>query len=100
MLGRDARVYARADRSGDQQAVELDAGTAVHRRAWCRPTAAVLRRKHRPARHHQTCVRTDVRTQREWEDVLAWRGAQLVRSGFPHALAARLARDGRYDLHT
>jgi hypothetical protein len=32
--------------------------------------------------------------------VLAWRRAQLVDSGFPRRLAARLARDGRFDLHS
>ena len=28
-----------------------------------------------------------------------WRRSQLVRSGVPECLAARIARDGRYDLH-
>ena len=28
-----------------------------------------------------------------------WRREQLVRSGFPRALAARLASDPEYDLH-
>ena len=32
--------------------------------------------------------------------VVAWRREQLVRSGFAAPLAARLAADGRYDLHT
>jgi hypothetical protein len=32
-------------------------------------------------------------------DVVGWRRAQLARSGFPHRLAARVAHDGRYDLH-
>ena len=35
----------------------------------------------------------------EQDDVLAWRESQLRRSGFPPALAADVARDGRYDLH-
>ena len=30
---------------------------------------------------------------------VAWRRAQLVDAGFPAALAGRLARDDRYDLH-
>ena len=33
------------------------------------------------------------------DDVFAWRRSQLVRSGFPHRLAAQVANDGRYDLH-
>ena len=32
-------------------------------------------------------------------DILRWRREQLVSSGFPLPLAARLAKDGRYDLH-
>ena len=32
-------------------------------------------------------------------DVTAWRREQLARSGFSPALAARLADDGRFDLH-
>jgi hypothetical protein len=31
--------------------------------------------------------------------VVRWRREQLVGSGFPLPLAARLARDARYDLH-
>jgi hypothetical protein len=31
--------------------------------------------------------------------VLAWRRAQLAGAGFPLPLAARLAGDGRFDLH-
>lgn len=31
--------------------------------------------------------------------MLAWRRGQLVAAGFPPSLAARLARDARYDLH-
>lgn len=31
--------------------------------------------------------------------VLLWRREQLQRSGFPPPLAAKLAADGRYDLH-
>ena len=33
------------------------------------------------------------------DEVVAWRRAQLLQAGFPPALASRLARDGRYDLH-
>ena len=32
-------------------------------------------------------------------DVNSWRGEQLVLSGFPPALATRVARDSHYDLH-
>lgn len=32
-------------------------------------------------------------------DVAGWRRQQLVSAGFPPPLAARLAQDGRYDLH-
>lgn len=32
-------------------------------------------------------------------DIVLWRRLQLVRAGFAPALAGRLARDGRYDLH-
>lgn len=35
----------------------------------------------------------------ETERVVAWRREQLAASGFPPALARRLARDPRYDLH-
>src|SRR5262249_26324931 len=37
--------------------------------------------------------------QHERDDVIAWRTEQLLRSGFPHRLAAQVALDGRYDLH-
>jgi hypothetical protein len=32
-------------------------------------------------------------------EVVRWRREQLVGSGFPLPLAARLAKDGRHDLH-
>lgn len=32
-------------------------------------------------------------------EVVRWRREQLVASGFPLPLAARLAKDARYDLH-
>jgi hypothetical protein len=35
----------------------------------------------------------------EGHEVLVWRQAQLVESGFPAPLAQALAADGRYDLH-
>lgn len=35
----------------------------------------------------------------EGDEVFDWRRSQLVRSGFPGALAARVAHDNRYDLH-
>jgi hypothetical protein len=35
----------------------------------------------------------------EKDPVFAWRRSQLVRSGFPESLAARVAHDSRFDLH-
>jgi hypothetical protein len=35
----------------------------------------------------------------ERDGILAWRRNQLVAAGFPLPLAAKLAADGRYDLH-
>lgn len=32
-------------------------------------------------------------------DLLDWRTARLVAAGFDGALAARIARDGRFDVH-
>ena len=34
------------------------------------------------------------------QEVVRWRREQLTESGFPLAVAARLAKDARYDLHT
>lgn len=48
---------------------------------------------------HQPEMSAGVRAEHARDEVFAWRRAQLVRSGFPQALAARLAHDGRYDLH-
>jgi hypothetical protein len=39
------------------------------------------------------------RQECERDEVFTWRRSQLVRSGFPEPLAARVAHDGRYDLH-
>jgi hypothetical protein len=36
--------------------------------------------------------------QRDAEGVVNWRRMELVQSGFPPELAARVARDERYDL--
>ena len=33
------------------------------------------------------------------QDVIQWRLSQLIHAGFPRSLAARLARDDRYDPH-
>jgi hypothetical protein len=35
----------------------------------------------------------------ERDEVCVWRRSQLLRAGFPESLAARAARDVRYDLH-
>jgi hypothetical protein len=44
-------------------------------------------------------MQIDVGHEREANEVVAWRRDQLVGAGFPRPLAARLARDGRHDLH-
>jgi hypothetical protein len=48
---------------------------------------------------HQLDSNAAASTEREPADVFAWRRSQLVRSGFPKRLAARVAHDGQYDLH-
>jgi hypothetical protein len=40
-----------------------------------------------------------VASQREHDEMIAWRKEQLFRSGFSHRLATQVAHDGRYDLH-
>jgi hypothetical protein len=35
----------------------------------------------------------------ELQELVRWRREQLVQSGFPLPLAARLGKDGHYDLH-
>jgi hypothetical protein len=44
-------------------------------------------------------MRTKTRSTQAGQEVVRWRREQLVASGFPVALAARLAEDERYDLH-
>jgi hypothetical protein len=44
-------------------------------------------------------MRAETKDARAARDVVGWRRDQLVGSGFPLPLAARLARDPRYDLH-
>ena len=44
-------------------------------------------------------VRATTTTGRAAGQVVRWRREQLVASGFPPRLAARLAEDTRYDLH-
>ena len=48
---------------------------------------------------HQGSVGTELRDRIDLEGVAAWRREQLLRSGFPTVLAARLAVDPEYDLH-
>jgi hypothetical protein len=36
---------------------------------------------------------------RDLQSVVAWRRSQLIHAGFSASLAARVARDERYDLH-
>jgi hypothetical protein len=38
-------------------------------------------------------------SERSVEEVVCWRRERLVESGFPLPLAARLAKNARYDLH-
>ena len=46
--------------------------------------------------HHER----DVEGRRPMDtSAVAWRWSRLVDTGFPRGLAARLARDTRYDLH-
>lgn len=44
-------------------------------------------------------MQTHTRPERASESVVAWRRDQLARAGVAVPLAARLARDPRYDLH-
>jgi hypothetical protein len=45
-------------------------------------------------------MQTQTTSEQTGHDVVRWRREQLVASGFPLPLAARLAKDGRYDLHS
>jgi hypothetical protein len=45
-------------------------------------------------------MRTELRQELCGDDVVLWRSDQLIEAGFPPALAAQLAHDARYDLHT
>lgn len=49
--------------------------------------------------HSKLEPRSAVAAERERDGVVAWRREQLLRSGFPQRVAARVAHDGRYDLH-
>jgi hypothetical protein len=44
-------------------------------------------------------MHTTTATRNATDEVVRWRREQLVESGFPLALATRLAGDARYDLH-
>jgi hypothetical protein len=44
-------------------------------------------------------MRAELQHRIESRAVADWRREQLVRSGFPRSLAARLASDPEYDLH-
>jgi hypothetical protein len=44
-------------------------------------------------------MRKEIVSERETQTVVAWRREQLVESGFPPQLAARVANDTRFDLH-
>jgi hypothetical protein len=44
-------------------------------------------------------MQAHVQREHDEQDVAAWRRDQLVAVGFALTVAARLARDSRYDLH-
>jgi hypothetical protein len=44
-------------------------------------------------------MQTKTRTARDRDEVVRWRCEQLAESGFPLALAARVAKNPLYDLH-
>jgi hypothetical protein len=44
-------------------------------------------------------MRTKTTEERAAHDVVRWRREQLLHAGFPLPLAARIGKDGRYDLH-
>jgi hypothetical protein len=44
-------------------------------------------------------MQTTTARERGSHEVVRWRREQLVDSGFPISVAARLAKDPRYDLH-
>jgi hypothetical protein len=44
-------------------------------------------------------MRVEQRHQRRTAEIASWRHRQLVASGFPSALARRVAHDPAYDLH-
>jgi hypothetical protein len=44
-------------------------------------------------------MRTNTAREGTRQGLVSWRREQLVASGFPFPLAARLGKDSRYDLH-
>ena len=44
-------------------------------------------------------MQTKTTSERRVDEVVRWRREQLVESGFPFPLAARVAKNSRYDLH-
>jgi hypothetical protein len=44
-------------------------------------------------------MQTNTAREQTRHGLVRWRRGQLVESGFPFGLAARLAKDSRYDLH-
>ena len=48
---------------------------------------------------HQLDMQTKITGERAGQEVVRWRRAQLAEAGFPLPIAARLAKDARYDLH-
>jgi hypothetical protein len=44
-------------------------------------------------------MRTETTSETTASDVVRWRREQLAHSGFPLPIAAKIAKDARYDLH-
>jgi hypothetical protein len=44
-------------------------------------------------------MQTKTRADRQVDQVVSWRRAQLAEAGFSRRLAAQVATDARYDLH-
>lgn len=63
---------------------------------WNPPALGLRIPRHRAAEAGSAEVPTK---RRDWDRVVQWRRAQLTAAGFPRSLAARIARDERYDLH-
>jgi hypothetical protein len=52
-----------------------------------------------PLQSHKPILQMQTTKDRGADEVVIWRREKLAQSGFPLSLAARLAKDSRYDLH-